>query len=99
MKSLALVIVLLALVVAAGLIAQDADLLTKPHHRWAVVLTWEGDQWSALPTQIVPGSVQVFRNGLAIADQIDYWYEWTPRVFHLNVSKPDDIVLVTYDTL
>jgi len=71
-----------------------------PHHRLAVVLSPEGDgEWSALPSQILPGSVQVFRNGLALADSIDYGYSMDTRKFwFLAPTKPDDVVLVTYDT-
>lgn len=69
------------------------------HHRVAVVLNWEGSQWSPLPSLIIPGSVQVFRNGLALADNIDYGFDMNSwRFTFFAGTNEDDIILVTYDT-
>jgi hypothetical protein len=95
MKAFSLFALLLALV-ALALVGQD-NTVTRPHHRNAEVLTWSEAGWSPLREQIIGGSVQVFRNGLALADQIDYSYSMDSHVFTLFVSKPDDVILVTYD--
>jgi hypothetical protein len=90
-------VVLLVGVVLSVLTGQDSD--NAPHHRVAVVLTWDGSEWSALPSQIIPGGVQVYRNGLALADNVDYGYNMERRRFwFLAPTNPDDIILVTYDT-
>jgi hypothetical protein len=72
----------------------------QPHFRWADKLEWTGSEWSALTYQILPGSTQVYRNGLALADQVDYGYDMSTRKFHfLAGTQPDDVILVTYDSV
>lgn len=93
-KILTVLALMLLLVLGVTVSGQDAG---RSHHRNAEVLTWSDAGWSPLREQIIPGSVQVFRNGLALADSIDYGYSMDSHVFTLFVSKPDDVILVTYD--
>lgn len=55
--------------------------------------------WSPVPDVIVPGSLQVFRNGVAMAETLDYTYDTATRRITFTAgqgSAATDIVLVTY---